>query len=348
MTNDTKFTTMLGAGAYNANSSLQLKAVEACFKLLPITKPHLNSEIITIVDYGCAEGFNSIIFLEKLVEMFSLPSSLSIIFNDTPANDFNSLASTLYASSLVTTDRVGPRIMPSFVPMSYLEQVQPTNSVDIGLCLTSLNWLSCFQSIRSSPLSEAQVSAVAKQDLSTFLGARYQEFHPGGNLILSIPIDGEMTLKAVHRALERAIHTTFGQSVAAAYQCPSYFRQSEEISSVLQAFTSKWRVISQFEQNIEHPASAQFRASLMEGPDQPSQAALQACVKAICSFILAVFGPTIINTARAFGETSADGKTQTNQELLEMIADAYQEELLQVDWRRPVGCRFSLLKLQRV
>ncbi|KAE8315052.1 S-adenosyl-L-methionine-dependent methyltransferase [Aspergillus transmontanensis] len=337
---------MRGAGFHNLNSQWQYRAVKECFKLLPVAVSQTDPDI-TIVDYGSSEGHNATIFLRALLQYMPAVSKATIIFNDTPANDYGSLISTFYASPLVASEPGSPRVLPLLAPRNYYDQVLPDALADIGVCLTSLHWVRCMQPIRETPLERSHVAASAKEDLTCFLSMRHREIRREGILIVCFPIDAQLTLDPVIQILKEAISCVAGPKAGSAYQFPVYFRPKKEVHEVLDQLNDKWEVIQEFSTPNEHPASSLFRLG-----DKKNAAALESCAKAICDFLIAVLGHSIVKTIQAFGKKMENDLGEPDEESFQRILDevsmAYRRLLLDFDWNTPIGTDFIYLKLRRI
>ncbi|KAB8228898.1 hypothetical protein ETB97_012735 [Aspergillus alliaceus] len=337
---------MRGAGFYNVNSQWQYRAVKECSKLLPVSVLQADSEI-TIVDYGSSEGHNATIFLWELFKYMPAVSKATIIFNDTPANDYSSLISTFYASPLAASEPGSPRVLPLLAPRNYYHQVLPDNIADIGVCLTSLHWVRCMQPIRETPLERSHIAASAKEDLTCFLSMRHREIRHEGILIVCFPIEAQLTLDPVIQILKEAISCVAGPMAGSVYQFPVYFRPKKEVHEVLDQLNDQWEVIKEFVTPNEHPASSLFRLS-----DKKDAAALESCAKAICDFLIAVLSHSIVTTIQAFGKNMESGLGEPDEESFQRILDkvsmAYRSLLLDFDWNIPIGTDFIYLKLRRI
>ncbi|KAE8351299.1 S-adenosyl-L-methionine-dependent methyltransferase [Aspergillus coremiiformis] len=341
-------TAMRGAGVYNKNSQFQGRAVEPCLKFLPVTTSQTGSHV-TIADYGCSEGSNSLFFLQKLLPSLSFHKTATVVFNDTPWNDFNSLSSALYATTLMTANPEAPQVLPLMAPKSYYEQVLPEGSLDIGISTTSLNWLPCLQTVRQTPLDETQLSVAAMDDLTCFLRNRHVELRSGGMLLLCIPIKGEVNLDLTLQALTKAIEEVAGPSAAAVYRFPFYTRQAEDVSTVFSKLARDWQIIEQFEQDIEQPAAEQMRLMVQSaGPTGCDQDKLIHYAKAVGDFIIAIAAASILNTIRTFGQTRTGKQENMDDQILDDVAAVFWKHFLTVDLSKRTGLRFIYLKVKRI
>ncbi|KAB8270147.1 S-adenosyl-L-methionine-dependent methyltransferase [Aspergillus minisclerotigenes] len=323
---------MRGAGFYNLNSQWQYRAVKECSKLLPVAVLQTDPDI-TIVDYGSSEGHNATVFLWALLKCMPDVSKATIIFNDTPANDYGSLISTFYASPLVASEPGSPRVLPLLAPRNYYDQVLPDALADIGVCLTSLHWVRCMQPIRETPLERSHIAASAKEDLTCFLSMRHREIRREGILIVCFPIDAQLTLDPVIQILKEAISCVAGPMAGSVHQFPVYFRPKKEVYEVLNQLHDQWEVIQEFSTPNEHPASS-------------------LCAKAICDFLIAVLSHSIVKTIQAFGTNMEKALGEPDEESFERILNdvsmAYRRLLLDFDWNTPIGTDFIYLKLRRI
>ncbi|RBR05703.1 hypothetical protein FVER53590_29972 [Fusarium verticillioides] len=81
---------MQGGGYYNKNCTVQGLAIDKALSLLE--PPKCNGKTITLADYGSSEGKNTIRLLANYLSALPGLSSATLVFNDTPFNDFSSLA----------------------------------------------------------------------------------------------------------------------------------------------------------------------------------------------------------------------------------------------------------------
>ena len=99
-------TSMKGDGFYKAHSSIQrtvidisLPLVEQAASRIPLPE---EPESLRIVDYGCGNGKNSLIAIGASMEAVRKrkpDQDFSVVHNDLPSNDFNSLLQDIHGDS---------------------------------------------------------------------------------------------------------------------------------------------------------------------------------------------------------------------------------------------------------
>ncbi|KAG4291749.1 hypothetical protein FPRO06_13002 [Fusarium proliferatum] len=242
---------MQGGGYYNENCTLQGLAIDKALSLLEPLK--WKEKNITLADYGSFEGKNTIRLLANYLSNLPSLSSATLVFNDTPFNDFSSLSRTIDTnlSSLSQNGRLSISLL--MVPKSFFRQVLPDDFVDAGFSFTALHWLQHMPSSWETP----DLARYAHEDLGSFLSARHREIRPNGTLTLCIPCHGEIGVDPAVACLQASI-----RSLASAYRLdpsfivrlPLYFRTMEEILSSINAEQGKWIIKSHVAVPIMHPS----------------------------------------------------------------------------------------------
>ncbi|CVL09296.1 uncharacterized protein FMAN_15470 [Fusarium mangiferae] len=180
-------------------------------------------------------------------------ASATLIFNDTPFNDFTSLSRTINKNwpSLSQDGKIS--ISPLKVPKSFFGQVLPDKFVDAGFSFTALHWLQCMpSSFEPSVLAE-----YAHEDLLSFLSARHREIRPEGILTLCIPCHGPIGVDPAVASLQASIRSLASTSHVDPFfevRLPLYFRTMEQILSSINAERGKWVVKSHVTVPIMHPS----------------------------------------------------------------------------------------------
>ncbi|KAL4795772.1 S-adenosyl-L-methionine-dependent methyltransferase [Aspergillus venezuelensis] len=211
---------MQGAGFYNANSDLQAAAMRHVLPLLDTIAKDTACNPFTVVEYGCAQGANSILPIKRILEArFPLQNHIShqasettngngesntsentsqeilLTFSDRAGNDFNTLVETISNADWLShfdtssSDRNAPAILTSMAAGTFYSRLVPRESVDVGFSLATLHHLDRWPA-NASPAAEAdvlheQTRPQAHADLVHFLTLRGQEFRRGGSLVLS-------------------------------------------------------------------------------------------------------------------------------------------------------------------
>ncbi|KAL2870932.1 S-adenosyl-L-methionine-dependent methyltransferase [Aspergillus lucknowensis] len=347
-------TSMVGGGYYNQNSSLQALVAEECGGL--VSPDECQGGSITLADYGCSEGSNSVLMLRRAIESCPEDASITIVFNDTPANDYNSLSATM-DRLLREPDKKNPRkIYPLMAPQSYYQQVVPDDFVDIGFSTASLHWIARLQPAGGNLLpSDADISAEVLADILHFLRTRYRELRSGGLLLLSFPVDGELSLKCAYPSIfqcltDLAVEKVISKEAASKFRLPFHFRTPEEISQALQAVKGEFEVVEHFDRDVTHPAFLQFQSTFADSPSgTPDAKALDAYCKAISGGFTAIIGNTVVDTARLFRGASSSTETSSAEEIRSRMAEKLQQRLRKSDfWRTSLGNKYVFLKLRKI
>ncbi|KAL4965413.1 S-adenosyl-L-methionine-dependent methyltransferase [Aspergillus stella-maris] len=211
---------MQGAGFYNANSDLQAAAMRHVLPLFDTIAKDSTCNPFTVVEYGCAQGANSILPIKRILaarfppqKRISHPApetingngesktsentsqEILLTFSDRAGNDFNTLVETISNaewfsnSDTESSERTAQSILASMAAGTFYSRLVPRDSVDVGFSLATLHHLERWPA-NASPAAEAdvlheQTKPQAHADLVHFLTLRGQEFRHGGSLILS-------------------------------------------------------------------------------------------------------------------------------------------------------------------
>jgi gibberellin A4 carboxyl methyltransferase len=190
---------MVGGGYYDAHSSFQAKTAASVAALLQqavaaLTMP-ANGEV-TVADYGCSEGRNSMATVTTALGLLAGrgASGLSVVHNDLPTNDWNTLARNLSSPGSYLAKY--PRACALFAPRGFFEQVVPPSSITLGTSGSAAHWLSrqppdlaMPRSLYRSDAPPAELAKILKQaaaDWEAFLAARAEELRPGGVLLVQM------------------------------------------------------------------------------------------------------------------------------------------------------------------
>ncbi|KAL4955340.1 S-adenosyl-L-methionine-dependent methyltransferase [Aspergillus filifer] len=348
MTRSNERTAMVGGGYYNRNSSLQALVAEECGGL--VTPADVQGKRITLADYGCSEGSNSVRMLRRAFESLPEDCSITIVFNDTPANDYNSLSTTIDHFLRVPEVTNSRSIMSLMAPQSYYDQIVPNEYIDIGFSTACLHWISRLQPASGDLLPiDADVSAAALADITRFLHTRYHEIRQGGHLLLSFPVDGELSLKCAYTSIFESLHDlaaegTISKTAASKFRLPFHFRTPEEIAEALHAVKGHWQVEEHFTRDVAHPAFLQFQSKLANSSTGvPNPADLNAYCQAISSGFVAIIGNTVVDTARML-----EDKPNFAETIPPRMAEKLRQRLQKSDfWKVPLGNKYVFLKLRK-
>lgn len=236
--------------------------------------------------------------MQKILSQLPNLTIATVIFNDTPTNDFNSLSAVLSAQmpSLSQKDRL--TIHPLLSPKSFFTQILPPNSVDAGFCFTALHWLQRLPQSDKPHSKPLQVAAQAYSDLITFLSARHAELIPGGSLTLCIPIQGPESVVPTHECMRATLENlpkTYNLRADSLARLPMYFRTVDEVLLGIEASPGAWRVVQKDALPITHPAWP--TGEVLSGPT--AQAARERYARAITGQTLAAVSALVVDGARA-------------------------------------------------
>ena len=172
---------------YNSCSSWQL---HMALKSIPQVLQNLLSSIqltpgpLVVADYGCSEGYNSMIYFKTLFQAFREQSDREIFIThtDLPNNNWNIFSNLLNTSE--DSYLLLPKIYFSTVGKSFFQQLFPNESVHLGFAAFSFHYIS-KKPIRKpddrAPRHEAMIEQ-AKSDMKIILQHRINELVLGGFL----------------------------------------------------------------------------------------------------------------------------------------------------------------------
>ncbi|QDG76789.1 hypothetical protein [Labrenzia sp. PHM005] len=251
-------TGMTGGGFYNENSTPQWDAIAAVLPLLEEAATNLpleGSGPVTLADFGCSEGRNSIAALATAIAALRPLTHLPIqtIHSDLPTNDFSSLLRSLRPDGQSVFG--SPDVYSSIVGGSMFDQLLPAQSLHLATSFNAIGFLS-RKPVAQLPgyilpngpsvarangfVSEEDRTAftkLAREDIATFLKARAKELVPGGKLLLQVFGGNETarTCDGIYDLLNDAVLAfvedgTISRNVYEAYYQPVYMRSLDELT----------------------------------------------------------------------------------------------------------------------
>ncbi len=114
-----------------------------CFATQPQMAPPTSGGLLTIADYGCSEGRNSLApvraAIEEMRRVHSADTPISVVHTDLPQNDFSSLFATVADDP---STYAGPNIYSQRGRESFYQHILPPHSVSLGWSSIALHWLS--------------------------------------------------------------------------------------------------------------------------------------------------------------------------------------------------------------
>ncbi|KAF5973226.1 benzoate carboxyl methyltransferase [Fusarium bulbicola] len=288
---------------YNERSEIQNAAMKAGLDLIPSFSDRDN---LVVVGYGTAQGANSIEPVKKAISTLPDGAIASLIFEDTPFNDFGTLAKTV--SDNFTNDDSKIQIVPSLVPLGFYQQVVPTGQADIGFSWSSFNYLENIPSVSldatASPADFAvarhkALAAAAHTDLIKLLKLRAKEIRSGGYFIAAIggqAPEGESTpSKPGSQVLQAGLMRMVGEGKLALPELmqmalfPSHERTPKEVQAALndEAVAPLWEVESLEPRLIVQPAWHAYQAKIKADESKKDEALKEYAQIAISNVVSA-------------------------------------------------------------
>jgi hypothetical protein len=199
-------TGMKGDGYYDRHSSVQGSALDAVAGWIDQATDTLTTNDrrpVTIADYGCSEGRNSIIAVGRIVDALrarGIDAPIVAIHADLPSNNFNKLFANLNdpAASNYFQDRgrVRRHVHAFAVGGSFYGPLLPAGSVDFAISFLAVEWLDQLPDVPvpefigymgGSPAAFQAFGEQAARDWTRFLQLRAEELVSGGKLLVVIP-----------------------------------------------------------------------------------------------------------------------------------------------------------------
>lgn len=252
-------TGMVGQGFYDRNSAPQWRAIEAVLPWLGAAAASLplddQAPALTVADFGCSEGRNSLEVMRHLVPHLRARSDRPVltVHSDLPTNDFSGLLARLRPGE---GPAIGTGVYSSVVPGSMFDQLLPPQSTHVAMTFNAIAFLSRRPLdklpgyiLPNGPSAERRVgyvtdaeraafAAQANADLEAFLRARAAELVPGGKLLIEVfgvSADGR-TCDGIYDALNDAVLEVLeaGLIERAGYEAfyqPVYMRSLDELTA---------------------------------------------------------------------------------------------------------------------
>ncbi|KAG5751502.1 hypothetical protein H9Q72_011742 [Fusarium xylarioides] len=326
---------MKGGGYYNENSTLQGQAIDKSLELL---RPS-----------GHTEGKNSVRLFSQYLKRFPFVTSATLIFNDTPSNDFSSLTSTVHRNWDALSQNGEVAINTLLSPRSYFEQVLPDGFVDAGFNFTALHWLHNMPDASSTPSS---LSAAAHEDFLNFLLVRHKEIRQHGTMTICVPSDGDISVLATFGCFEtslRILYDKYQVDPTIARRLPMYFRTSDEILTSIAAVDTKWGLRSHHTLPLMHTS---WSPEVVEASSEEARmSARKRYTDAVTGFALAACSPFFIDGLRSHGHRGArfeDEEIHLKEEFMTDLTTTFKDEFLRTHCMDKVGFTYTLLELKRL
>ncbi|KAH8822100.1 S-adenosyl-L-methionine-dependent methyltransferase [Xylogone sp. PMI_703] len=278
---------------YNEHASIQKAAMEAGLGYLP---EFPDRQSITIVDYGCAQGSNSIAPLRQVLSTLPAKGKATLLLEDTPYNDFTTLAKTVdLALPSLSQPEPGSKILvfPYLIPRGFYNLLLPSPTADLGVSWSSLNYLSSQPQVKlEATASHAEfakaraeaLSAAGHTDLIGFLTLRSLEIRPGGYFVAAIggrkPASDDRESETGSQLLQAALIAmlTAGKLSLPELQAfalfPGHERTLEEIQTVLNLgeIRGLWEVQCLDPKLIVHPAWVTYQDEILSAKSDSDKA----------------------------------------------------------------------------
>ncbi|RHZ63434.1 uncharacterized protein CDV56_106324 [Aspergillus thermomutatus] len=351
---------MQGAGFYNAHSALQAAAMHRALPLFDTIPVNTASELFTVVEYGCAQGANSLLPFKHILKLrFSAENANTheahLILSDRPGNDFNTLVQTISQAEWLPEMPQRPTIFTSMVARSFYDRVVPENTVDVGFSLATLHHLERSPSYTPASNNADENQELNRQqaheDLIRFLSLRAQELRQGGSLVLSfvsqsstgVPNYPDLVDACRQAMIQMVMDGRISPQVAGAFHVPTYDRTIEDVQRSLAHVNHLWQTEELFEAEITHPAYEQLQQAKTRGVE--SETASRSYADTVVDWMMAViagyFAKALQVAASGLDEGAREG-------LLVEWSKLTKEVFLQQHRDSRVSCWFIFVKLLRV
>jgi gibberellin A4 carboxyl methyltransferase len=279
---------MRGEGHYDRHSSVQGAALDAVSDWIDVAVAGLplpdEPTAITIADYGCSEGRNSITAVSRTFDALRRrrpTQALCAMHTDLPGNNFNRLFTNLHDPSgpsyLFAEGTHRPNVYALAAAGSFYGPVLPPRSVSFGLSFYAILWLDRRPAVsvpgfvgymRSTPEAARAFAEQAERDLTRFLECRAAELVPGGKLLLVAP--GQVGMARASDGLYDVLDDACRDLMAAGridpdryerFAFPVYFRSQEETCRLLDRPESRFYVERSAAFEAPMPIVEQYRHS---------------------------------------------------------------------------------------
>ena len=190
---------MVGGGYYDTHSTFQADVAASGAALLKEAVEAVRLPVddrVTVADYGCGEGRNSMATVETALELLAARGVAAplVLHNDLPTNDWAGLAANLSGAGSYLTQF--PEARALFAPHSFFKRVTLPASITLGTSGSAAHWLSrqppdldmprSLYRSDAPPKECAKILAQAASDWQAFLAARAEELQLGGVLLVQM------------------------------------------------------------------------------------------------------------------------------------------------------------------
>ena len=283
-------TGMVGSGFYDENSGPQWAATEAVLPWLTEAAGALPLDdslpALTIADFGCSEGRNSVEVMRRLIPAVRARSArpITTIHSDLPTNDFSGLFVRLRGTDGPT---LGPNVYSAAVGGSMFDQLLPARSAHLATTFNAIGFLtrrpldrlpgyilpngpSALRGVGHVDAAErAAFAAQANADLERFLRMRAVELVPGGKLLVEVFGESEAgrTCDGIYDVLNDAVLEVLDAGLIdrAAYETyyqPVYFRTLDELVAPVAGDTAPLAGLFSLDEARAYEVAVSFRRDL--------------------------------------------------------------------------------------
>ncbi|KAF9770779.1 hypothetical protein IL306_011615 [Fusarium sp. DS 682] len=305
---------------------------------------HYNERLgdnLVVVDYGTAQGANSIEPVRKAISALPDGAIASLIFEDTPHNDFGTLAKTVADNFTNQDGKV--QIMPSLVPLGFYQQVVPTAQVDIGFSWSSFSYLEKIPTVRldaTAPPAEfaaarhKALATAAHTDLIKLFKLRAKETRSGGYFIAAIggqAPEGETTpSKPGAQVLQAGLMRMVAEGKLAVPELmqmalfPAHERTPDELRAALKDDTvaSLWEIESIDSKLIVQPAWHVYQDKVKADPGKKDEA-LEEYAQVAINNLISASGWFWVDVLKKLRGENWDGGEAFLEELISITVEEF-------------------------
>jgi hypothetical protein len=256
---------------------------------------------------------NSMAALRRLLATVPAGSKAVVYFNDTPQNDFTTLAETVATELPSLTKDGSVTVYPMLVPVSFYNQIIPSvQKADVGLAWSCLNYLRQLPTRPPSMtnyeewfVTRAKINAAAAQeDMKTILTHRAAEIRAGGSFVACFPSRNSDSSSQLIKQLSAIV---LGDIIKEGLMTPqqtmeinsaTYDWTLDELKTVLKEVESLWSVQACYEKLIPLPAYHALEQKKAENNGVADEAAIREYSKEIAGWTMAVSAGYIIQALR--------------------------------------------------
>jgi len=264
-----------------------------------------------------------------------------VTYNDRPENDFSELALCIRDTAPALTRNGEITLVSLMSPISFYKPSVPTNSIDVGLCFSSLHYLQkqelSGQKSRTFANTDDDIfAAAAHEDLVQFLQLRAAEIKSGGTLLACMPAAREdpsnlLCKEAVKNSLVGLIREGKVPASAVSKMRPAVFaRKLHQVEAVLADTVDHWEKVACWNDFVGLPGFAKVEAAKQSGDEANHLQASRDWAKACAGWFVSVLGGFLMQAVRVekFGNEAYD-RSSDEDSIEKSILDEWQIRLEQ-------------------